>query len=67
MTGTGGCWWTAAVCWTPAACTPPCGSGDAHYWVAVEAASTRDITRHLRRTLGVGRHQVTSLGYWSVR
>ena len=40
---------------------------DAHYWVAVEAASTRDITRHLRRTLGVGRHQVTSLGYWSVR
>jgi NADPH-dependent ferric siderophore reductase len=42
-------------------------SGDAHYWVAAEAASTRHITRHLRRTLGVGKHQVTSLGYWSAR
>ena len=40
---------------------------DAHYWVAVEAASTREITRHLRRTLGVSKHQVTSLAYWSAR
>ncbi|MEH0824602.1 MULTISPECIES: siderophore-interacting protein [unclassified Micromonospora] len=40
---------------------------DAHYWVACEAASTRSITRHVRRTLGAGRHQVTSLGYWSAR
>jgi NADPH-dependent ferric siderophore reductase len=43
------------------------GVDDAHYWVACEAASTRDITRHLRRTLGVGRHQLTALGYWSAR
>ena len=38
-----------------------------HYWVACEAASTRSITRHVRRTLGVGKHQLTSLGYWSAR
>ncbi|MEU4644342.1 siderophore-interacting protein [Micromonospora sp. NPDC023814] len=42
-------------------------AADAHYWVACEAASTRGITRHVRRTLGVGKHQVTSLGYWSAR
>ncbi|MFJ6199065.1 siderophore-interacting protein [Micromonospora sp. NPDC092111] len=42
-------------------------AGDAYYWVACEAASTRALTRHLRRALGVGRHQVTSLGYWSAR
>lgn len=36
----------------------------AHYWVGCEAASTRRITRHVRRTLGVGKHQLTSLGYW---
>ncbi|GIM84393.1 siderophore-interacting protein [Salinispora arenicola] len=42
-------------------------AGDsAHYWVACEAASTRSITRHVRRTLGVGKHQLTSLGYWRV-
>ncbi|SCG61023.1 siderophore-interacting protein [Micromonospora halophytica] len=40
---------------------------DAHYWFACEAASTRAVTRHARRTLGVGKHQVTSLGYWSAR
>ncbi|MCM0677094.1 siderophore-interacting protein [Micromonospora phytophila] len=40
---------------------------DAHYWVACEAASTRAITRHVRRTLGVGKHQLTSLAYWSAR
>ncbi|MBO4207701.1 siderophore-interacting protein [Micromonospora echinofusca] len=39
----------------------------AHYWVAGEAGSTRAVTRHLRRTLGVGRDRVTSLGYWSAR
>ncbi|MFY1688707.1 siderophore-interacting protein [Plantactinospora sp. WMMB782] len=39
-------------------------SETAHYWVACEAASTRSITRHVRRTLGVGKHQLTSLGYW---
>ncbi|MEV1328458.1 siderophore-interacting protein [Micromonospora costi] len=38
-----------------------------HYWVACEAASTRSITRHVRRTLGAGRHQLTSLAYWSAR
>jgi NADPH-dependent ferric siderophore reductase len=42
-------------------------AGDAHYWVACEAASTRGITRHVRRTLGVGKHQLTSLAYWSAR
>ncbi|MBM0258446.1 siderophore-interacting protein [Micromonospora sp. 4G55] len=42
-------------------------TADAHYWVACEAASTRSITRHVRRTLGAGRHQVTSLGYWAAR
>lgn len=42
-------------------------AADAHYWVACEAASTRSITRHVRRALGAGRHQVTSLGYWSAR
>lgn len=31
---------------------------------ACEAASTRTITRHIRRSVGVDRHQVTSLGYW---
>ncbi|MEU6076734.1 siderophore-interacting protein [Micromonospora sp. NPDC047074] len=40
---------------------------DAHYWVACEAASTRGITKHVRRTLGVGKHQLTSLAYWSAR
>ncbi|WFE40754.1 siderophore-interacting protein [Micromonospora sp. WMMD998] len=39
-------------------------AGSAHYWLACEAATTRDLTRHLRRTLGVGKHQLTSLGYW---
>ncbi|GAB3180484.1 NADPH-dependent ferric siderophore reductase [Micromonospora palomenae] len=42
-------------------------AADAHYWVACEAASTRSITRHVRRTLGAGKHQVTSLGYWTAR
>lgn len=39
-------------------------SDAAHYWVAAEAATTRSITRHIRRTLGVDRRQLTSLGYW---
>ncbi|MFI6265007.1 siderophore-interacting protein [Micromonospora sp. NPDC051006] len=39
-------------------------SDTAHYWVAGEAANTRSISRHIRRTLGVGKHQLTSLGYW---
>jgi NADPH-dependent ferric siderophore reductase len=42
-------------------------AADAHYWVACEAASTRGITKHVRRTLGVGKHQLTSLAYWSAR
>jgi len=37
---------------------------DAFYWVAAEAASTRAITKHLRRTLGVDKTQVNSLAYW---
>ncbi|MEU4339047.1 siderophore-interacting protein [Micromonospora lupini] len=36
----------------------------AHYWVACEAATTRGITRHIRRTLGVDKDRLTSLGYW---
>ncbi|SCE83794.1 NADPH-dependent ferric siderophore reductase, contains FAD-binding and SIP domains [Micromonospora matsumotoense] len=40
---------------------------DAHYWVACEATSTRALTRHVRRTLGMGKQQLTSLGYWSAR
>ncbi|WDZ83522.1 siderophore-interacting protein [Micromonospora cathayae] len=39
----------------------------AFYWVACEAASTRGIVRHLRRGLGVGRQQVSALGYWTAR
>jgi NADPH-dependent ferric siderophore reductase len=39
----------------------------AYYWVACEAASTRSIVRHLRRGLGVGRQQVSALGYWTAR
>lgn len=45
-------------------CTALPAVGTAHYWVACEAASTRGITRHLRRTLGVGKHQLTAVAYW---
>ncbi|RKN21151.1 siderophore-interacting protein [Micromonospora musae] len=45
-------------------CAALSGSDTAHYWVACEAASTRSISRHIRRTLGVDRRQLTSLGYW---
>jgi NADPH-dependent ferric siderophore reductase len=38
---------------------------DALYWVSCEAASTRAIARHVRRTLGVDRHRVRSLAYWT--
>jgi NADPH-dependent ferric siderophore reductase len=37
----------------------------AFYWVAVEAASTRALVRHLRKDLGIDKHRVSSLGYWS--
>ncbi|MDG4765712.1 siderophore-interacting protein [Solwaraspora sp. WMMD406] len=38
---------------------------DALYWVACEARSTRAITRHLRRDLGVDKRRVSALGYWN--
>ncbi len=38
---------------------------DALYWVACEAASTRAITRHVRKDLGVDKQFLSSLGYWS--
>lgn len=37
------------------------------YWVAAEAASTRAVLRHVRRDLGVDKHRVHALGYWSAR
>ncbi|GAA3288816.1 siderophore-interacting protein [Dactylosporangium vinaceum] len=37
----------------------------AFYWVAAEAASTRALARHLRKDLGVDKHRVCALGYWS--
>jgi NADPH-dependent ferric siderophore reductase len=37
----------------------------AYYWIAVEAASTRALARHLRKGLGVDKHRVSALGYWS--
>ncbi|MFY1622582.1 siderophore-interacting protein [Micromonospora sp. WMMD735] len=40
---------------------------DAHYWLACEAGSTRALTWHVRRTLGLGKQQLTALGYWSAR
>lgn len=40
-------------------------SAGAYYWIACEAASTRAITRHVRRVLGAEKHRVSSLGYWS--
>lgn len=39
-------------------------AGDALYWVACEASSTRAITRHLRRDLGIDKRQLAALGYW---
>jgi NADPH-dependent ferric siderophore reductase len=39
---------------------------DAFYWVAVEAASTRAITKRVRRGLGVDKDRVSSLAYWRV-
>lgn len=44
---------------------PP--AGDALYWVACEARSTRAIVRHLRRDLGIDKRQVVALGYWTDR
>lgn len=40
------------------------GAATGYYWLAVEAASTRHITRHLRKTLGVDKHRINALGYW---
>ncbi|MFC4061904.1 siderophore-interacting protein [Planomonospora corallina] len=39
----------------------------AYYWIACEAASTRALTKHLRRELGVGKDRISSLAYWSAR
>ncbi len=47
---------------TVCAALPTSGAG--HYWVACEAATTRGITRHLRKTLGIDKERMTSLGYW---
>ncbi|MGI5244083.1 siderophore-interacting protein [Dactylosporangium sp. CA-139066] len=42
------------------------GTGpDAYYWIAAEAAATRGLARHVRRELGVDRHRLCALGYWS--
>ncbi|GAA1797458.1 siderophore-interacting protein [Luedemannella flava] len=38
---------------------------DAFYWVAAEAASTRALARHLRKSLGIDKHRMSVLGYWS--
>jgi NADPH-dependent ferric siderophore reductase len=40
---------------------------DAFYWVAAEAAGNRAIARHLRKVLGIPKHRVYSLAYWSAR
>ncbi|WBB77777.1 siderophore-interacting protein [Micromonospora sp. WMMD882] len=45
-------------------CAGLTASDTAHYWVACEAATTRSITRHIRRTLGVDKRQLTASGYW---
>ncbi|SNT28925.1 NADPH-dependent ferric siderophore reductase, contains FAD-binding and SIP domains [Asanoa hainanensis] len=45
-------------------CSALSAAPEAFYWVAAEAASTRAITKHLRRTLGVDKAQVNSLAYW---
>ncbi|WP_026554121.1 siderophore-interacting protein [Arthrobacter sp. 35W] len=34
------------------------------FWIACEAAGTRAITKHLRRTLGVDKRRISALGYW---
>ncbi|WP_416905511.1 siderophore-interacting protein [Micromonospora echinospora] len=51
---------------TVCAAIPPDTDG-AYYWVACEAGSNRSIARHLRRGLGAGKHQVSSLAYWTAR
>ena len=38
---------------------------DAFYWVACEATSTRAIAKHLRRDLGIDKHRLKSLAYWT--
>ncbi|WP_432245420.1 siderophore-interacting protein [Arthrobacter sp. G.S.26] len=40
------------------------GMDTGYYWLAAEAASTRAITRHLRKTLGVDKRRINALGYW---
>jgi NADPH-dependent ferric siderophore reductase len=42
----------------------PAAEDGAYYWIAAEAASTRSLTRHVRRGLGVDRKHVSALGYW---
>ncbi|WP_428962328.1 siderophore-interacting protein [Micromonospora fluostatini] len=39
----------------------------AYHWVACEAGTTRALAKHLRKGLGVNRHQVSALGYWTAR
>ncbi|MEJ5867267.1 siderophore-interacting protein [Pseudokineococcus sp. 5B2Z-1] len=34
------------------------------FWLGCEAASTRALSRHLRRDLGVPKERVSALGYW---
>ncbi|MQA34812.1 siderophore-interacting protein [Modestobacter roseus] len=34
------------------------------FWVACEAAASRELGRHLRRDLGVTKERVSALGYW---
>ncbi|MEU5549701.1 MULTISPECIES: siderophore-interacting protein [unclassified Micromonospora] len=42
-------------------------SDGGYYWVACEAATARSIVKHIRRGLGVGRQQLTGVGYWNAR
>ncbi|WP_434742703.1 siderophore-interacting protein [Micromonospora sp. SH-82] len=45
----------------------PVAVDGAYHWVACEAGTTRAVARHLRRGLGVPRHQISALGYWNAR
>lgn len=40
-------------------------AGQDWFWVACEAASTRAITRHLRREVGVDASRISAVAYWS--
>jgi NADPH-dependent ferric siderophore reductase len=39
-------------------------SADDWFWIACEAASTRALTRHLRKERGIDKGRVDALAYW---